>query len=211
MDRLWLFIREWFREWWGLMGCAAFTFLGIYIAGANKSNAWVVGASVILGSAFFFAASYRAWLRQHDARLKAEADLNAEADMRGTIWFTIMQHNPLQDQTKDGSGLRFHCRCANHGQKSCEISRALLILSGADFENDFRLEKPFPLHLVKTVGPGEQFICNDAFTIRGVKQSQLSRSEITIHLVDSLGTEYTSTVMKMAWGPEFDRLSQWAL
>jgi hypothetical protein len=69
------FIAEWFREWWCLMGCAFFTFLGIYVAAANKSNAWVVGSSVVAGTVLFFVAFYRAWMRQNVAKTKAEVDL----------------------------------------------------------------------------------------------------------------------------------------
>jgi hypothetical protein len=140
-----------------------------------------------------------------DAR-KAEVDVNARADMRGTIWFTLLQYNPLQDQNKDGSGLRFRCQCANHGVKSCEISRVVLVLSGKDFKDGYRLEKSLPLPSVRTVNPGEQFTCSDAVTMRGVKLSQVDRSEVTIHLMDSLGTEYPGTVVKKVWGPEFDLL-----
>jgi hypothetical protein len=61
------FLRDWFKHWWGLMGCAVFTFLAIYAAATNKSNAWVVGASSAVGLVMFFVASYQAWRRQHDA------------------------------------------------------------------------------------------------------------------------------------------------
>lgn len=72
---MWDFIRDWFREWWGLMGCAAFTFLGIWQAAASKSNAWVVVCSATLGTALFFVASYKAWNRQRERAAKAEARL----------------------------------------------------------------------------------------------------------------------------------------
>lgn len=60
-----------------------------------------------------YVAAYRVWKREHNERTKAEEKLSACADIRGTIWGTILQHNPLQDQAKDGSGLRFKCprRC----------------------------------------------------------------------------------------------------
>jgi hypothetical protein len=61
------FIAEWLKNWWGLMGCAAFTFLGIYAAAANKSNVWVVGASAAAGTVMFFIASFQAWRREHEA------------------------------------------------------------------------------------------------------------------------------------------------
>jgi hypothetical protein len=81
------------------------------------------------------------------------------------------------------------------------------VLSGTDFKEDFRIERPLPLPFVKMVGHGEQFSGDaGAFKIRGVSQSQLSRSKITIHLMDSLGTEYTNTDTKTVWKPEFDLL-----
>jgi hypothetical protein len=71
-----LFIREWFREWWALMGCAAFTFLGIYIAKTGQSNDWIVKASFVFGTVFFFVASYRAWKRQYEKTLELAAKID---------------------------------------------------------------------------------------------------------------------------------------
>ena len=92
MRTIWEFISEWFREWWGLMGCAAFTFLGIYVAAANKSNAWIVASSAALGYISFFTASYRAWKRQHDRsneeRVKRELEeaKNTRPSLRGEVF-----------------------------------------------------------------------------------------------------------------------------
>jgi hypothetical protein len=73
-----LFIKEWFKEWWGLMGTAVFTFLGIYVAAANRSNQWVVGASAVAGGILFFVASYRAWKRQHDVLQQTQRQLSEQ-------------------------------------------------------------------------------------------------------------------------------------
>ncbi len=115
--RVGTFFSEWFKEWWALMGCAAFTFLGIYVAWANKSNEWVVTGSACLGMIFFFVASYKAWKRQYDAREKAETELNAEADIHGTISVFPMEVIGSRPQ------LGFVCDCVNRGRKPCEISR----------------------------------------------------------------------------------------
>jgi len=89
------FIKEWFQEWWGLMGCGAFTFLGIYVAAANRSNVWVVGSSAVLGSALVFVASYRAWKRQNTARIQAETELKAIVDgLNGPeVWLSFQTSN----------------------------------------------------------------------------------------------------------------------
>jgi hypothetical protein len=89
------FIKEWFQEWWGLMGCGAFTFLGIYVAAANRSNAWVVGSSAALGSVLVFVASYRAWERQNTARILAETELKAFVDaLKGPeVWLSFQTSN----------------------------------------------------------------------------------------------------------------------
>jgi hypothetical protein len=125
--------------------------------------------------------------------------------MKGIILATKLRHNPFQDQT-DGSGVRFKCQCTNHGQKPCEISKACLVLSGIDFKDDFHLEKRLTSAFVKTVDPGEQFVCDETFKIRGVNPSQLDRSEVTIHLMDSLGTEYFNTDTRVIWKLQFDGL-----
>ncbi len=61
-----LFLKAILKDWWGWMSCAAFTFLGIWAAAAGKSGAWVLWASFVLGVAFFFVATYRAWVREHE-------------------------------------------------------------------------------------------------------------------------------------------------
>jgi hypothetical protein len=64
------------------MSCAAFTFLGVYIAGSNKSNGYVVWGSVTLGVVFCFVASFRAWKREHEARIIAEDRMKPKAVIR---------------------------------------------------------------------------------------------------------------------------------
>jgi len=111
------------------------------------------------------------------------------------------KYNPFQDQNKEASALRLKCRCVNHGHRSCQISRFRLVLSGTDFKDGFRIDRPLPLSCVQTVGYGEQFVCDaGAYTIHDVGPIQLKRSEITIHLMDSLGTEYLNTDTSSLYG-----------
>jgi hypothetical protein len=169
-----------------------------------KYGALVTGIAAVC---LMFVAQYGAWKGEHDERIKAQSALDTKADIRGTIWVNIPQYNPLQDQNKDGSALRLKCRCVNHGHRSCQISRFRLVVSGTDL-NDVRMERPLPMSFVQTVGYGEQFVCEAGpYTIHDVGLTQLNCSAITIHLMDSLGTEYTNTDTRViAWPKEFDRL-----
>lgn|ERR1035437_1115520 len=139
--------------------------------------------------------------------MQGGGQLSAVADIRGNIFATILQYNPLENQTEIGSGLRFKCVCSNHGRKACEISKACLWLSGEDFQTPLRLETALPLPCVSTVQHGQRFSCDGAgFAVRGVRLSQLNRSTISIYLIDSLGTEYRNTAITILSGPDFDRL-----
>jgi hypothetical protein len=77
MDSLLLFSGAIVKKWWTLMSCAMFTFLGLYSLVFQKSNAWVIAASVIAGLGLFFWAAFLAWDEEHKARVKAESDLVA--------------------------------------------------------------------------------------------------------------------------------------
>jgi hypothetical protein len=78
------FIKEWFKDWFGLMGCAIFTFVGIYAAATEKSSAWVVWASAVAGAAMFFVASFQAWKRQYAAnQILQERVTRLEVAVRG--------------------------------------------------------------------------------------------------------------------------------
>ena len=58
------------KHWWALMSCAAFTFLGCYVAYANKSNEWTARAIFLMAFVFLFIAGFLAWRDEHLARLK---------------------------------------------------------------------------------------------------------------------------------------------
>src|ERR1700733_7842979 len=60
-----LFVKGIFSHWWALMSCAAFTFLGIWTAYANRSREWVLWSSFSLSLVFLLVAAYRTWLAEH--------------------------------------------------------------------------------------------------------------------------------------------------
>lgn len=97
MQSVCAFLKDWLREWWGLMSCAAFTFLTVYVAATNRSNPWAVGGSAVLGFVFFFVASYRAWKRQNDLRIETEARLE-KALMAGPVLSLGFNNVPLAEK-----------------------------------------------------------------------------------------------------------------
>lgn len=60
-----LFLKGLLGYWWALMSCAAFTFLGVWVAYANKRRDWILWGSFLLGIAFLMIAAYRTWLKEH--------------------------------------------------------------------------------------------------------------------------------------------------
>jgi len=70
------------KRWWALMSCAVFTFLGLYVALMEKSNRWLLVASVLAAIGLFIVAAFGAW---HDELTKARElhrKLEAMADDR---------------------------------------------------------------------------------------------------------------------------------
>ena len=61
------------KKWWALMGCAAFTCLGMWIFYADKSNAWAIRATFALAASFVLLACYLAW-RDEQVRVRVLED-----------------------------------------------------------------------------------------------------------------------------------------
>lgn len=75
MDSLRLFSRAMFKKWWTLMSCAVFTFLGLYSLVYQKSNSWVISASIIAGLGLFFWSAFLVWNDERQARLDEAAQI----------------------------------------------------------------------------------------------------------------------------------------
>lgn len=71
----WVYVKAIGKHWWALMSCAAFTFLGLYIAWANKNTGWTVRGIFGLALALLFVASFLAWLDEHQKRILLEKSL----------------------------------------------------------------------------------------------------------------------------------------
>lgn len=180
-------------HWWALMSCAAFTMLGIYIAQSGKSNAWLVSASAVLAVAFFVVAAYRTWKPEHEKRCQLERELNAEADMRGTIYIRSSDSGQ-----QPGVRILFSCACANHGRKPCQISK-LIFNVRRESGRTFRMIFPFLEPSVRTVAHGEQFIFDGHYPIPDLTLEELPHTTITVGLIDSLGKEYWDNIKTVAW------------
>jgi hypothetical protein len=74
MGEIGIFLRAVGKHWWALMSCAIFTSLGVFIAYANKSNAWAVKASFTAALICIFIACYLAWRDEHKMALKSKAE-----------------------------------------------------------------------------------------------------------------------------------------
>jgi hypothetical protein len=72
MHNLRLFAKTLFKKWWTLMSCAVFTFLGLYSVVFQKSNAWIIGASIAAGLILFMWAAFLVWKEEHQKVLAYE-------------------------------------------------------------------------------------------------------------------------------------------
>jgi len=173
------------------------------LAKIAKYGSWTTLAIAVL---LVLVAQYEVWRDADGARRKAETELNSEADLRGVVRASILQYNPLADQSQPGSGLQYSIEVANHGRKACEVSRICFILEGPAPDDMKRIEEPLFPDQVRTVRYGQQFRASGSFTIRGLKTSRLNRSKVTIRLLDSLGTEYQNIATEILSRVESDSL-----
>src|ERR1035441_5121230 len=93
--------RVW-KHWLALMSCAAFTFIGFYVAYASKSNAWTVRAIFCAALVFLFIAGFLAWRDEHRELIKAETGL---ADLRQHLKSVAVPNIPASPVHVQISGL----------------------------------------------------------------------------------------------------------
>ena len=156
----------------------------------------------------FQVAQYDAWRDERTARRKADAELNADADIKGTIWFVLTGVNPYENPqptiptlrpvpqpgpSKVGSEIYISCdECANHGTKPCQISELRLYLSSPEVQGE-----PFKYRVnlnAEATEPRRRVLnVSGKFPIPDVTTAQLEASAINVYLADSVGKEYRNT------------------
>jgi hypothetical protein len=106
------------KRWWALMSCAAFTFLGIWTAYANKGREWVLWGSFLLGIVFLIVAAYRTWLAEHHELLtKSQA---ADALIQG-----LKEEHARDSQLADATIQRLKEESARNSQAADGVIRGL--------------------------------------------------------------------------------------
>ena len=161
---------------------------------ATVALKWGAWGTISIAVFFILIAQYHVWHEEHDARLAADEKLSAAADMRGHIWVKNSPNNPVQDQTRVASELTFHCDCANHGKQLCEISRVAIRISPPERKTIAFVMGVIKLHVV---APGRGFTYHESTPVLDLSTADLLNSNISINLIDSLGTEYLNTVTKV--------------
>lgn len=84
MDDLKQFLMAVWRFWWSLLSCALFTVLGVYAAYTQKSNTWIVYASLSLAGVCLLLACFLAWREEH-RRFTFEVARNQKPLLKGEI------------------------------------------------------------------------------------------------------------------------------
>jgi hypothetical protein len=197
------FLSEVFSEWGSAVtgGISAPLFLWALLSSGVPRV-----VSMALAIACVYVASYRVWARgrkryeEVSIQLASTKDeLNAKADMRGTLWIRRPDLNPYTDQARAGSSLRFVCDCSNHGRKPCQVTRFRVQIDprpdkGFDGYNNLVLVPP---HQVVNTGYGEQFFFETSILVAGIIPADLAESKIHVTLLDALGVEYPNMISKM--------------
>lgn len=79
MREVWPFCKAVFAYWWMLMGCAAFTIMGIVLLLLQMDARWSVGLPLIFAAAFLFVGCYLAWRKEY---LKNIGGVDLQIDWR---------------------------------------------------------------------------------------------------------------------------------
>jgi hypothetical protein len=179
------------------MGCAAFTFLGIYVAAANKTNTWIVGESGAVGAILFFVASYRAWKRQSDAKTDVAAKLMAatrKPDLQGTFYDVSIRQFPYQDQSKSGAWIDFKIYVCNQSQAETTIRETVITASELSGQSH-RFTKNVELHPlspfwkdVLSYGLGQRFIAQAG--LDGIGFNMIDPATVRVSVIDAFGVEH---------------------
>ena len=168
---------------------SAFGLIAAFIAwslGADASTvkwiAWVSAAIFVLS---IFPAQYGAWKEERERSEKFEAELNAKADIRGSV--TLQTARSLPDTTT--SRLTYEVYCANYGRGPCQISMILFDMVRKDSQEHHPFRMALPDGDAKIIGHGERFTCKGKESIP-LPLEDLNQFRITVSLIDSLGTIY---------------------
>jgi hypothetical protein len=203
-SNLWDYINETFRQWGKSISGPVFGIVSIASSAVSAKaldNPWLARQNTliaailfgILSVGFFLAAQYKVWLHSQQARLKAEEELNSEADIRGMIHVGIMQYDPSNESLSGhNSGILVSCDCSNHGRKTCQISK-ILVLIDTPGEKQYRFLQQMAPGDVKDVEHGHQYLAAFDIKLYGIQITRLRKSLLILHLLDSLGTEYQHT------------------
>jgi len=181
----------------GLISLASFVFLAIGVDSQKLTRTATITAvtSSAIACLLFFVAQYKVWEEERVARQKAEEELNAKADIQGTI--TIHQTTPqffhadgIDKPATPVASFVFTADCANFGRKTCQLSK--LVVNSKFHGKELRREI---LTLEGTIQPtahGERFSRVFQFSFPNVPSDQADFFKMEVHLMDSLGVEYRS-------------------
>jgi hypothetical protein len=160
------------------MGCAVFTFLTIYSLQANKSNAWLVGASAVAAVLLLLVASYKTWKEEH-IEYELQATRNKLPDIRGS--FSKLEFGNGFD------GFMFTLLVCNHAQAETNIRDVFVQLSdGATGESQTVKAVLIPDGRATRL----QYGIAQSFVGTLTCAHPLFVSAIRIRLIDGLGREY---------------------
>ncbi len=92
------------------MSCAAFTFLGIFVAYTNRPNLWIAEASFVLAFLMMIVAFYQAWRDERLARQLLETQNGPNILLRMTVNEEARDHQILElinDGTETATDVTF--------------------------------------------------------------------------------------------------------
>jgi hypothetical protein len=199
-----LFVAALLKHWWHLMSCAAFTILGVYTAGANKGNVWLVGGSAFLAPLFFGVAAYHAWLEEHDKYTGRVAkyqrpDISGEAfNFSG---YRIQGDDQSRSHWTSSHEVTFEVSFCNHSPitttlKSIELDGTRLtpaVLFYSHLTGAVLGEAAFPVGLEMPHAIGKQFRVHVRATVGGMGIRQIppiTMDNLTVQIVDAFDQKH---------------------
>jgi hypothetical protein len=196
---IWLFITTLFKRWWQLMSCAAFTFLGVYVAATGKGNGWVVGGSAFFAVVFFTLAAYGTWKDTYD-KYMTEVATNQKPDIHGEAFdfrcCGIHGDTVYRDYKSTHSGVTFELALCNYRPitttlKNIEVDGSRLTpLVRFEFDVTEALLKriAFPVGLDLPHGIGKRITVTVEATVDGMHSTEvptIALDNLHIRIVDA--------------------------
>jgi hypothetical protein len=137
---------------------------------------------LVIAGLMIFVAQYEVWKQEYEARAKAQAELDANAEVRGQVRIYCQGGTPAE------TNIGFRVEVANYGRQPCEIVtiKATIVLAERTFTRVTNLHRPS----IKELTHGRSFIESSGMVIP-LSLDDVLKCNVSFSLVDALGNEHS--------------------